>query len=172
MSKPLPPNAVRFRSLAENETHVLRKMLYIALFVRPGETPFPATILDKPELAKYISDWNSRPLDIAVVAERNGTIVGLAWGRTFSTDNPSYGFISEDIPEITVAVLANYRNQGIGRSLLQQLEEAYKQTEATALSLSVDQLSPAKRLYSRFGFSIYEEAGTAYTMRKLLPRKT
>lgn len=165
------PSAIHYRPLAKDESGVLRKLLYIALYVRPGETPFPANIMDKPEIAKYITNWNSQPLDVGIVAERNGQIIGAAWGRTFSADNPSYGFIAEDIPEITVAVLANYRNQGIGQNLLQHLEGAYQQTEVTALSLSVDQMSPAKRLYSRFGFSVYEEAGTAFTMRKLLPRK-
>lgn len=147
-------------------------MLYIALFVRPGETPFPAAILNQPKLAKYIINWNDHPLDIAVVAERNGLIVGAAWGRVFSADDPSYGFIAEDIPEVTVAVVADYRNQGIGGALLQRIEEAYQQANVPALSLSVDQLSPAQRLYFRHGFSIYEESGTAYTMRKLLPGKT
>ncbi|MEL7249264.1 MAG: GNAT family N-acetyltransferase [Bacteroidota bacterium] len=95
-------------------------------------------------------------------------LVGAVWGQLFSAEQPGYGFIDEQTPEITIAIKEDFRAQAIGTLLLQAIEIPYLEMGVPALSLSVDQLSPAIALYLRSGYQIHEEAGTAYTMRKAL----
>lgn len=161
-------NTIIYRALQTGEEAFLREMFYTALFVRPGQPPFPPEIIDKPELRKYFEHWGSGSSDIAIVAVDGLELIGAVWGRAFSQTNKSYGFIDGRTPEISMAVKETYRNRGIGMALLSHIEASYRQGNAPAISLSVDQLSPALRLYQRFGFTLYEEAGTAFTMRKAL----
>jgi len=46
-------------------------MFYTALHVPEGADPFPKSIIEAPNLAKYIANWG-RPDDIALVAEQFG----------------------------------------------------------------------------------------------------
>ena len=159
---------LQYRPLTEQEVAFLEEMFYQALFVRPGEEPYPREIIRHPELQKYYTAWGSRKHDLAIVVEKDQQLIGAVWGRQFSAEFPGYGFIDEQTPEVTIAIQPEFRGQGIGQALLEQIEAAYLQVGISTLSLSVDQLSPAIRLYLRCGYAIYEEAGTAYTMRKVL----
>ncbi|MFK7907632.1 MAG: GNAT family N-acetyltransferase, partial [Chitinophagales bacterium] len=78
----------------------------------------------------------------------------------------SYGFIDEQIPEISMAVKSGFRGKGIGTKLIERISEEYQRLGYSALSLSVDQLNPAKNLYERMGFNFFEENGTGVTMKK------
>ena len=160
--------SIEIRPLAPEEIPFLEEMMYEALFVRPGASPFPRDILKRPELAKYIADWGSHPYDQAIVALSNDQLAGAVWGRLFSAEQAGYGFIDEHTPEITIALKADFRGQAMGTLLLQAIEIPYQELGVSALSLSVDQLSPAIQLYLRSGYKIHEEAGTAFTMRKAL----
>ena len=55
-----------YRKLRNNETELLREMLYEALFVPKGQLPFPKSIIDQPEMAKYINQWGIRDKDLAI----------------------------------------------------------------------------------------------------------
>ena len=63
------------RNLDPLEYLFLREMFYAALHVREGDPPFPKSIIDTPELAKYIANWG-RADDIALVATQAGQLVG------------------------------------------------------------------------------------------------
>jgi len=67
--------------------------------------------------------------------------------RYFAADAPGYGFVNEATPELTVAVMKTYRNQGIGAQLVAHLQE-----HVSAISLSCDPANPAWRLYRWAGF--------------------
>ncbi len=140
----------------------------MALFVPEGESPFPRSILEKPEIKKYYEAFGSGLLDLAVLARSGNQRVGLIWGRTYSSERPSYGFISEDIPEISMAVQTTFRNQGIGTALLNEILSLYTEKGVKAISLSVDKRNPVRRLYKRLGFELFSEKGTSVTMVKHL----
>lgn len=142
----------------------------MALYVPKDEPPFPKTILEKPEIKRYIENFGTRLNDLAVVARSGKDKVGLIWGRTYSSLRPGYGFISEYIPEISMAVKPEHRNRGYGKLLMEELENHYRKKGIKAISLSVDKRNPARHLYERHGFGLFSEAGTSLTMVKHLTR--
>ena len=77
--------------------------------------------------------------------------VGAIWLRLWSGDEKGYGYISPAIPEFSIAILPEYRNQGLGSRMIKTViyiaQERY-----TGLSLSVVEISPARLLYERLGF--------------------
>jgi len=111
----------------------------------------PTTAQDAP-LGKYLADWG-RPGDAGVVACLAGVgHAGAAWYRLFSPKRPGYGYVAPDTPELSIRLLAPFRGQGIGNTLLTALAQCARQEGYSALSLSVNREHPARRLYIRQGF--------------------
>ena len=78
--------------------------------------------------------------------------MGAAWYRTYTALSPGIGFVSEDVPELSIAVIASRRREGIGRQLLVELINASVDQGHAALSLSVREQNPARHLYESVGF--------------------
>ena len=125
----------------------LREMLYLALFVRPGEPPFSRAVLDDHAIAHYIDAWGTWAGDLGWIALLHKAPVGAAWLRRFPATDPGYGFVDAGTPELCISVLPDHRGKGIGSMLLDRLL-----ADVTAASLSCDPANPAWRLYLRFGF--------------------
>lgn len=65
---------------------------------------------------------------------------------------------------IQIQLLPNYQHLGIGTKLIKSLQaEASKQ--GVAIFLSVLKVNPAKQLYERLGFEVFQEKEKSYTMR-------
>ena len=141
------PEFLQFRDAVPADEAFLREMLYLAIWVPPGQPPLPRTVLDEPPIARYVEAWGSHPGDRGLVAIRNGKAIGAAWLRRFPGASPGYGFIDESTPELSIAVLPEYQGRGIGSRLLTELLG-----DALAVSLSCDPANPAWNLYLRFGF--------------------
>lgn len=122
-----------------------------------GEVRFTREeILADPAFSHYVSGW-LRPGDFGVVAETHdgaalGAAVGAAWCRAFSADEPGYGFVAEDVPELSIGVLPEYRGRGVGEALLQALMSRARADGLRAISLSVEDGNRARSLYERLGF--------------------
>lgn len=157
---------ISYRQISENDYLFLREMLYEALFVPEGEEPFPESILDLPEISKYVEDWSSS--DFGLIAQDGAELIGAVWGRLFMHANKGYGYVDDRTPELTMAVKSRYRNMGIGGEMMNKFFQLAKRNEYNAVSLSVDKRNRAARFYLKTGFSIIDETGTAYTMQKLL----
>lgn len=140
----------------------------MALYVPEGESPFPKSILDNPDISKYIDHWGTLPNDLALVAVFNEKLIGSIWGRTFNGLNPGYGFIDENTPEISMAVKKEFRNQGIGTKLIDEISKKYFLKGIKSISLSVDKRNRAESFYTRKGFIAVADKGTAVTMKKIL----
>ncbi len=89
---------------------------------------------------------------MGVVAE-DGPPVGAAWLRLLPEQDPGYGFIDAQTPELSVGVVPRHRGRGVGSLLLEALIEAAGK-RYPALSLSVEPDNPARRLYERHGFQV------------------
>jgi len=139
-------------------------MLYEALFVPKGGSPFNKSIIDQPDIIKYILNWDNKK-DFGLIALIDNNNIGAVWGRLFSKENKGYGFINENIPELSIALKKKYRNKGIGRDLMNEFFEYAKIRNIEYLSLSVDKRSRAVNFYKKLGFKIVAEEGTAYTMK-------
>ena len=112
----------------------------------------PAEVAADPALAHYLSGWQ-RPSDFGVVAtSQAGEPIGAAWARSFDTGEPGYGFVADDVPEISMAVVSAFRGHGVGTRLLVALLQAARGRGYKALSLSVEDGNPARALYERAGF--------------------
>ncbi|HKY06543.1 MAG TPA: GNAT family N-acetyltransferase, partial [Blastocatellia bacterium] len=115
----------------------LWEMIYQAIYVPDGAEPPPREIIKKPEIARYVSGWG-RDGDLGFLAVEATTArpVAAAWLRLMSAAAPGYGYIDDHTPELSVAVLPQYRGCGVGTRLLtcllEESDSIYK-----AISLSV-----------------------------------
>ena len=123
--------------------------------------------LAMPQLRRYLNGWG-RPGDAGVVAVgEDGQRLGAAWYRLFPVEDPGWGFVASDIPELGIGVVGEARGRGVGRALLDALLELAREQGHRALSLSVDRQNPARRLYERVGFrdaGISDPTDTSVTM--------
>ena len=159
---------MNIREIKHNEIDFLREMLYTALYVPEGQPPFPKSILEHPDISKYIAHWDTLPNDLALVAVINNELVGAIWGRTFSKSKAGYGFIDEKTPEICMAVKERFRNRGIGSRLTDEISKIYFSKGIKSISLSVDKQNRASLLYKRMGFTVTEDKDKDFIMKKTL----
>ena len=142
-------------------------MLYEAAHWRPGEPrPPKEEALSEPKLARYLQDWG-RPGDTAILAVDldGGGRLGAAWYRLMTSEEPGYGYVDSDTPEVALAVVPDHRGRGLGGALLRELRDAARSQGYSALSLSVEKGNPALGLYERNGFVKLFETEEAWTMR-------
>src|SRR6476661_1754047 len=114
---------VRCRSAEAADFTFLATMLGEAAVWRPDKpTPTGDEVLADPRYEMYLAGW-PRQGDYGLVAEQDGP-VGAAWYRTYSEASHGYGFVAVDVPELSIAVVASRRREGIGRRLLTDLISA------------------------------------------------
>jgi len=164
------PERVRFNYLIQPVTPAhepfLREMLYQAIYVPEGSPAPPREIVNTPRVGRYVNDWG-RADDrgfLAIDAETRQP-VGAVWLRLMTEAAPGYGYVDDQTPELSIAVLPQYRGAGVGTRLLthmlRETESIYK-----AISLSVSSDNPAVRLYERAGFEVMSRTGASLTMRR------
>jgi ribosomal protein S18 acetylase RimI-like enzyme len=158
---------IKVREIKPDESEFLREMLYEAIFFADESERLPKEIVNEPHLAKYVENFGRRG-DYGFVLVDENALVGAAWARLFVESEKSYGFVNEKTPEFSIAIKAEYRNQGFGSRMMETLFKKLKAEGFEQVSLSVDKLNPAVNLYFKFGFEVVAEEGTAVTMLKNL----
>ena len=165
MIRSLVPN-LAFRPAERCDEAVLRDMLYLAVFVPPGNPPAHYSVVEQPELARYVSGWGRRGDDGIIAVASNDEPIGAAWLRLWAEHDHGYGFIDTLTPELSMAVRPEVRGCGIGtellRLLLQRADESYDR-----VALSVSPQNPAVRLYERLGFRAVAVDGGSMTMTRI-----
>lgn len=152
------------KALTRADQNALWEILYYAIHVPPGIKPPPRNIVRQSKLKRYAQNWGGAN-DLGFGAFAAHKLVGAAWLRLLTGENKGYGYWSDDTPELTIALAPEYRGQGTGTRLLETLLAAAA-LQFRAVSLSVEQSNPARRLYERFGFVIVEYDATALLMLK------
>ncbi len=136
------------------------------------------TLQEYPELSIYYEYYGLTPKDLGLYALHNNQISGAIWSRKFTPEHKANGFVDADTPIIQMAVLPQFRSQGIGSAMMEQfLLEAATQYEQ--LSLSILQDSQYIGFFEKFGFERLEdhehqraiEKKSAVTMIKKLQKK-
>jgi ribosomal protein S18 acetylase RimI-like enzyme len=144
-----------FRLSMRADPAFLAEMLYEAVNWRDDgaeERPPFDELLGNPEISRYVDGWG-RKGDVAIVAlDRLEEPVGAAWYRSYTADAPGYGFVGPDVPELAIAVYPECRGQRVGSLLLGTLVSRARSDGHDAISLSVADANPARRLYERHGF--------------------
>ena len=141
------------RAVSDGGLPFLWSMLWEAAAVDAGVRALGMdAALALPTVHKYLEGWGrSRDFGLVAIGD-DGRQLGAAWWRLFAPDHGSYGFVADDVPEITLGVLEEARGRGVGTALLRALVEAARIAGYRALSLSVDRRNPARRVYERIGF--------------------
>ena len=130
--------------LRSSEHFIVKDLLhYAARLDENGET------LDAhPYLEQYHRNYGNYNGDIGVYAFVDNKVAGGAWVRMLLN---GFGHVDTNTPELTVAVLPEYRNQGIGTMVLEQLMKEVANIYPQ-MSLSVREDNPVINLYERLGF--------------------
>jgi GNAT superfamily N-acetyltransferase len=156
---------LNYRRAKAHDQTFLWEMLYHAIYVPAGEPLPPRDTIYRPELARYAENWG-QPGDLGILALVHVNIpIGAAWVRLLTGDRRGYGYVDENIPELSLAVLPDYRGQGTGAALLERLFAAARK-RYLGISLSVSSTNPARRLYERAGFAPIPSPGDSLTMLK------
>ena len=150
------------REIRKEDQDFLFDMLYQAIYVAPGAEPIGREVIDLPEIRKYVSEWGEETdYGSLAIDEVTGGEIGAAWLRLIK----GFGNISDDIPEIAIALDPEYRNKGIGSALVKHLLNVTSEIYKT-ISLSVqDGNKAAIKLYKKFGFVECDKKGTEIIMR-------
>ena len=147
------------RKASGRDAPFLRDMVKHAYYWRwadPATAEVPAS--------RYVEGWG-RPGDRGLILIDESFPVGAAWYRQFTAARPGYGFLDEETPELTIAVVPSKRGRGFGEELLSALLEQARSDGHDAMSLSVEKDNPAVKLYERFGFQQVREADSTVVMR-------
>ena len=131
-----------FRLSAHADPAFLAEMLYEAVNWHDDgaeERPALDTVLAVPENARYIEGWG-RTGDTAFVRARP-----LATSRSarrgcarFTAAEPGYGYVADDVPELSIAVYPEFRGQRVGTLLLGSVIARAERDRTRAISLSVN----------------------------------
>jgi GNAT superfamily N-acetyltransferase len=146
------------RPIGHGDNRFLRDMLRHAYHARLNADP------DRPAY-HYVANWG-RPGDAGVIAFEGLSPYGVAWYRLFPKDDPGFGWVDEQTPELTIAVVPSKRRQGVGDELLEAALEQARREGHPAVSVSAERrLLP---FWERHGFVPVCETGATVTLRREL----
>lgn len=114
--------------------------------------------LFKVEYAKapYHEDWQEHMLkkkmreyfegSVIFVAEEDGKVVGFIMGETYLWDKGENGFLDE------IVVSSKYQGKGIGKALIQTLENYFRKKGVDKIELMADTESEAFKIYKKLNY--------------------
>lgn len=107
------------------------------------------TLNDFPELEIYTKHYGLSTRDLGIYILKDHKIAGAAWIRLLRFE--------DTIPVLTMAIKPEFRGQGLGSMMLDQLLlEAASRFEQISVTVLKD--SPAVKFYERFGFVKIEDS--------------
>ena len=163
------PSSYSLRPATERDADFLAEMTLEAFNWDPDRPPLTMRQLRAdPTLWKYLDGWPAAGEQGVIAAAGSGELAGAAWWRFFTAATPGYGFVSEDVPELGLAVAANWRGRGVGRALLRGLLDQARAAGLERISLSVERANHAAALYAAEGFETVGGDENADTMVKRL----
>lgn len=148
------------RKIKKQEYTILNDFLYEAIFIPEGVEAPARDIINEPALQVYVSGFGSKKDDLCLVAEIDGRIIGAVWVR----DMNDYGHIGDGIPSFAISLYKEYRGNGIGTELMNQMLKELKIKGYKKASLSVQKINYAAKMYQKLGFKIIDENEEEYIM--------
>lgn len=149
----------QIREIRQEEYPVLDEFLYEAIFIPEGVEAPPKSIIKKPELQVYVTGFGRKD-DCCLVAEAGRKIIGACWTRIMD----DYGHIDDSIPSFAISLYQDYRGQGIGTALMEEMLALLRKRGYKKASLSVQKANYAYRLYLKVGFTVVDENEKEYIM--------
>ena len=154
----------KIRKIKENEQALLDDFLYEAIFIPEGVTPPDRSIVEHPDLQLYVRNFGAYDDDHALLAEVDGTVVGVVWVRIMN----DYGHVDDQTPSLSISLYPEYRNRGIGTAMMQEMLRYLKEKGYKRSSLSVQKANYAAKWYQQLGFTVVKENSEDYIMIKQL----
>lgn len=144
---------MRLRALGPDDEDLLVDLVLEAVNWSGAARVTRTDVLADDHLHRYASGWPA-PGDVGFAAvDDEGEPLGAAWVRLLPADRPGYGYVADDVPELSMAVRAHARGRGVGSALLDACLAAVRRSGAPAVSLSVeDGNEEARAMYVRRGF--------------------
>ena len=152
---------VSVRPMREEEYPLLKKFLYLALYVHKGEDPFPEDIIYKPELKIYYEEFGKKD-DTCLVAEVDAKVIGAVWARIMH----DYGYVDDETPSLSLSLVPEYRGRGIGTRLLLSAINVLRDKGYRQVSLSSQKENFSCAMYFKAGFTVHHEDEEEYVMVK------
>ena len=107
------------------------------------------------DLSKYSNFYGLTRKDLGLYALLNNEIAGAIWTRKLLKEHHSAGFLDENTPVISMAVLPRFRANGVGSFMMDQfLQEAGEVYEQ--ISVYTNNNQKAINFYTKFGFVMVE----------------
>ncbi len=151
---------MHIRELRPDETDLLKKYLYEAIFIPEGMEPPDRSIIGQPELSLYYEDFGSGPADYCLVAETEGKVVGAVWTRIMN----DYGHVDDETPSFAISLYREYRGRGIGTKMMRRMLALLRSQGWKRASLAVQKANYAVRMYEKVGFRTVDENAEEYIM--------
>ncbi len=151
---------MKLRNLREDETELLKDFLYEAIFVPEGIMPPDREIIEQPELKIYYEDFGTGRADHCIVADDNGKVVGAVWTRIMD----DYGHVDDETPSFAISLYKEYRGQGLGTQMMNQMLILLKDKGFNKASLAVQKANYAVRMYEKAGFKTVNENEEEFIM--------
>ena len=151
---------MELREIRDNEIKLLQDFLYEAIFIPEGVEPPVRDIIEQPELKLYYEDFGKGMADYCIVADDNGRVIGAAWTRIMN----DYGHVDDDTPSFAISLYKEYRGQGIGTRLMENMLALLKEKGYERASLAVQKANYAVRMYEKVGFKTVGENDEEFIM--------
>ena len=119
------PSDHRLRPATPRDEPFLTRMLGHAANWREG--------MSNPIKLHYVEGFG-RPGDTGVIAEVAGEPAGAAWCRLLTGSDRGYGYVADDVPELTIAVVPEHRGRGLATALIEALKSAVAEAGYRAVS--------------------------------------
>ncbi len=146
---------IRIKPISKKALPLMEKFLYLSVFQKDVNHPIPKSIVKEPRIALFIEDFFAKKEDYGLMAVENEKVVGMVWIRLLNGNPKGYGNIDDHTPEFAIALLPEYRNQGIGKKLMRGMFKYMKEKGYAQGSLSVQKANKAFRFYQKLGFTTY-----------------
>lgn len=159
------PVETRLRPTTPDDLPFLNEMIYEAVHWGDGERPSMDETLARPAIGMLTAGWG-RDGDWGLIAESpNGTPIGAAWCRSWTADNAAFGYVADDIPEVSIALARGHREHGLGTQLLTSIIDLARAKGHAKLSLAVEQTNlRAQHVYEKLGFQRTATTAEDYIM--------
>ncbi len=134
--------------LRSSEQYLAKELLLYAV----GFDGIGESLDNHPDLEQYQRNYGSYNGDIGVYMIVNNKVVGGAWVRILEN---GFGHIDHNTPELVLAIKPKFRDQGLGKSIMNQLFIEVSKL-FSQISLSVREGDRAISLYENLGFTRVE----------------
>ena len=148
-------------------------MTPILYFLRSSETKIVKDMMQyaHPQLQEndiYSEFYGLSSKDLGLYALVDNKIAGAIWCRKMSPQQNASAFIDTETSILSMAVLPEFQNQGIGTAMMEQfLQEASASLDA--MSIDSYEKKRYKNFLEKYGFSLIQ--GSTHVLYKKLERR-